>query len=240
TFTAGVAAISGFPFLSGFFSKDAILYLAFTNDRAVFIFLAFTAALTAFYMCRMWKLVFFGRPRSEAAEHAHEGGISLTLPLLILAALAIAGGYRQVYSHRFDGILELVPEHLGGPSLPVLMTSLVVLVAGAGGALLFYRSDAEDTLSLVFPGLFGGLAALREVFDAAYDSYVSRVQQRAALLLNFIDQLGIAGLIVRGFAGMVGLVGMGARALHVGRLNSYLTWFLMGAVILWAFATGLF
>jgi NADH-quinone oxidoreductase subunit L len=239
TFTLGVAAISGFPFLAGFFSKDAILYLAYQNDPAIFFVLAFTAALTAFYMFRMWKIVFLGRPRTEGAEHAHEGGATLTLPLLVLAALAVVGGYRGIYGHHFDQILELVPE-APGLFMPVLLTSLVVLVAGGGGALLFYRLDGEDSLARRFPGLFGGLCALRESFDVLYDWYVAKVQQRLAMLLNFIDQIGIAGLVIRGLAGFTGALGIGARALHVGRLNAYMLWFLCGVVVLWAFAVGLF
>ena len=91
TFTIGVLAIIGMPGLAGFFSKDAILLLAYQNNPTVFGILVFTAVLTAFYMVRMWKLVFFGRTRSEHAEHAHESGFSMTLPLMVLAGLAGGG-----------------------------------------------------------------------------------------------------------------------------------------------------
>ena len=56
------------------------------------------------------------------------------------------------------------------------------------------------------------------------------MQQRFAMLLNFLEQIVLAGLIVRGFAGLVGLVGLGARALHVGSLHVYVYWFLFGVV----------
>ena len=65
-----------------------------------------------------------------------------------------------------------------------------------------------------------------------------KMQQRFAMLLNFLEQILLAGLIIRGFAGLVGLFGLGARALHVGNANAYAYWFLLGAVALWAFATG--
>ena len=58
------------------------------------------------------------------------------------------------------------------------------------------------------------------------------------MVLNFFEQIFLAGVIVRGLAGVVGLFGMGARALHVGNLNAYVYWFLFGAALLWAFATG--
>ena len=84
TFTIAVAAIAGLPGLAGFFSKDAILVLAYQHNPAVFAVLAFTAILTAFYMLRLWKIVFLGAPRSEESGHAHEGGLSLTAPLVLL------------------------------------------------------------------------------------------------------------------------------------------------------------
>jgi NADH-quinone oxidoreductase subunit L len=63
------------------------------------------------------------------------------------------------------------------------------------------------------------------------------VQQRFAMLLNFLEQIFLAGLIIRGMAGVVGLFGMGARALHVGRINVYVYWFFGGTVVLWLFVT---
>jgi NADH-quinone oxidoreductase subunit L len=238
TFTIAVAAITGVPFLAGFFSKDAILALSLERSPAVFAVLAFTAALTAFYMLRLWKIVFLAAPRSESAEHAHEGGLSITAPLVLLAALSVLGGYRGLYRGAFDGVLSLVPEDTGAARVGVLATSLVVLVAGAVGALALYATDGGDSLEGRFPALFGFLAALRASFDRAYDWYVAKVQQRVAIALNFIDIVALAGAVVRGFAGAVEMAGFGVRALHTGRLSNYVYWFLGGVVILWAFAAG--
>ena len=58
------------------------------------------------------------------------------------------------------------------------------------------------------------------------------------MLINFLEQILLAGVIVRGVAGVVGLFGLGARQLHVGNLNAYLYWFLLGAAALWAFVMG--
>ena len=239
TFTIGVAAIIGLPGLAGFFSKDAILYLAFANNKAVFAVLAFTAILTALYMTRLWRITFFGDPRSESAAHAHEGGWTLTVPLVVLSVLAAIGGYVAIYPKVFMGVFELIPEAHGGDHTTILITSLIVLVLGAGAALLFYKPAATDALQQRAPGLFRLLAS-KLWFDEIYQWYIDKVQQRFALLLNFLEQIFLAGLIVRGFAGVVGLFGLGARALHVGKLNVYLYWFLFGVVALWLFATGVF
>jgi NADH-quinone oxidoreductase subunit L len=239
TFTVAVAAIIGVPFLSGFFSKDAILALALENNPAVFAVLAFTAILTAFYMLRLWKIVFLGSPRSESAEHAHEGGISLTAPLVLLAALSVIGGYTRAYPRVFEGVFSLVPEAAGSSHLIILVTSLVVLAVGAVAALSFYSTDGTDALELRSPGVFGLLTSLQGCFDRMYDWYVAKVQQRLAMVLNFLDLVALAGAIVRGLAGVAEMVGFGVRALHTGRLSTYVYWFLGGVVVLWAFAAGI-
>ena len=239
TFTIGVAAIIGLPFLAGFFSKDAILYLAFANNKAVFAILAFTAILTSLYMTRLWRITFFGAPRSESADHAHEGGLTLTLPLVLLAVLAVGAGYTGIYPKVFRGVFELIPEAHGSDHTIILLTSLGVLLLGAGTAIGFCKPAAADALELKSPGLFRLLAS-KLWFDEVYTYYIDKVQQRFAMLLNFLEQIFLAGVIIRGFAGLVGLFGLGARALHVGRINVYVYWFLAGIVALWLFATGVF
>lgn len=239
TFSLGVLAIIGFPGLAGFFSKDAILYLAFANNKAVFAILAFTAVLTAFYMIRMWRIVFLGAPRTEHAAHAHEGGFTLTIPLVILAVLAVVGGYTKIYGHAFQDVFALIPHAEGAAEHTILITSLIVLVVGVGAAWALYKPAAEDALAKKAPGLFALLASKLWI-DELYDYYVAKIQQRFAELLNFLEQIFLAGLIIRGLAGVVGLFGLGARALHVGNLHAYVYWFLLGAVLLWAYAAGVF
>jgi NADH-quinone oxidoreductase subunit L len=240
TFTIGVLAIIGLPGLAGFFSKDAILYLAMENNAAVFAVLAFTAVLTAFYMVRLWKITFFGEARSESAAHAHESGLSMTLPLVLLAVLSIAGGYAGVFGQLAGSVAELVPEAHGSAHTTILLVSLAVMLVGAGTAWLFYPAAAEDALEKKSRVIFSGLTWLRDSFDRTYNYYVAKIQQRFAMLLNFLEQIFLAGLLIRGFAGVVGLVGYGARALYTGSLHTYVYWFLLGAALLWAFAAGVF
>ena len=240
TFTIGVLAIIGMPFLAGFFSKDAILFLAYEKNTVVFAILAFVAVLTALYMVRLWLIVFFGRPRSESADHAHEGGFVMVLPLLVLAGLSLAGGYQLVYGRLAGEIAHLIPVAHGSAHTVVLLTSLGVMTLGAGLAFAFYRPASEDALEQKAPGVFGGLVALKESFDGIYGYYVAKVQQRVAMLFNFLEQIVLSGLIIRGLAGFVGLIGIGVRALHVGNLHAYVYWFLIGVVLMWAYAAGAF
>jgi len=238
TFTIGVAAIVGLPLLSGFYSKDAILYLAFLNNKAVFGILTATAVLTAFYMFRMWKLTFFGESRSDAASHAHETGLTMTLPLVVLALLSVVGGYSGFFAKLAGSFAELVPEAHGSAHTAMLLLSIGILSVGGGVALLFYKSDATDSLAAKSPAAFGLLERLKDGPDRFYGYYVAKVQQRFAMVLNFLDYLFVAGL-PRFAAAVVSWFGAGARLLHVGSLHGYVYWFLFGAALCWAIATGL-
>ncbi len=239
TFSIGVLAIIGFPWLAGFFSKDAILYLAFEKNKLIFGVLAFTAILTSFYMVRMWKIVFFGEARSDEASHAHESGLTMTLPLIVLAGLSITGGYQAIYGRLAGSIAELIPEAHGSAHTTIFAVSLAVMLIGAGSAWLFYKTATTDTLEEKSRGAFIGLTKLKESFDTVYDYYVAKIQQRFAMVINYLEQIFLAGLIIRGGAWLVGLVGMGARALYVGSLHAYVYWFLLGLVLLWGFAVGI-
>ena len=96
TYLIGSLALAGIFPLAGFWSKDEILAHVTDNGSpifwAVFIMLGIAAFCTAFYMARQVKMVFFGKPRHEAAEHAHESPWEMTVPLMVLAALATLGG----------------------------------------------------------------------------------------------------------------------------------------------------
>jgi NADH-quinone oxidoreductase subunit L len=96
TYMVGALALAGIVPLAGFWSKDEILAHASTNDGTIFTIvywlLTIAAFCTAFYMGRQLKMTFFGKPRHEAAEHAEESTPLMTVPLMILAVLAILGG----------------------------------------------------------------------------------------------------------------------------------------------------
>jgi NADH-quinone oxidoreductase subunit L len=122
----------------------------------------------------------------------------------------------------------------------VLLVSLAVMTIGAGSALFFYPAAGTDALEEKAHGVFAGLTWLKESFDRLYNYYVAKIQQRFAMLLNYLDRILLSGVIVRGLAGLVGLFGYGARAIYTGSLQAYAYWFLLGAAVLWAFAMRLF
>jgi len=91
-YLTGALALAGIFPLAGFWSKDEILLDAAKNYPVVFVLLILAAILTAFYMGRQIWMVFFGPPRHVAAGHAQESPRVMTVPLMVLAALAILGG----------------------------------------------------------------------------------------------------------------------------------------------------
>src|SRR5437016_539117 len=93
TFVVGALALIGFPLFSGFFSKDTILALAYDHNTPIFVVALFTAFLTAFYVLRLVVVVFFAKPRSDAARASDESPLVMTGPLIVLALLAWLGGY---------------------------------------------------------------------------------------------------------------------------------------------------
>jgi len=126
TFFIATLAIAGIPGLSGFFSKDEILWQAFSSSHGHFLLwlvAAIAAGMTAFYMFRALFMTFFGQSRVEehAAHHLHESPKIMTVPLMVLAALSIIGGYVGI-PHVLGGanhIHEFLAPVLGGGAEPV-------------------------------------------------------------------------------------------------------------------------
>ncbi len=157
TMTMAVFAISGFPPFSGFFSKDAILADVFRSPNGGPLLWAVglvTAALTSFYMFRLWYMTFFGTLRltagdsthhkagHDAAHHegddahaqgVHESPWSMLLPLVLLAILAVGGGWIGIPhalggSDRFARFLEPVTAH--GPTMSFEQISVAMRTGG--------------------------------------------------------------------------------------------------------------
>jgi NADH-quinone oxidoreductase subunit L len=131
TFLISTLAIAGIPITSGFFSKDEILWKTFSSGHQVLWVLAAAAALlTAFYMFRQVFMTFHGECRADhhTQEHLHESPLVMTVPLMILAGLALVAGFLNV------------PHALGGSSrfeqwlAPVLAGGHGAAHAGAHGA----------------------------------------------------------------------------------------------------------
>jgi NADH-quinone oxidoreductase subunit L len=154
TFLIGTLAIAGVPPLAGFFSKDEILLAAWLRSPVLWTAGVVTAALTAFYMMRLYVLVFRGRDRvdARAAAHLHESPRLMTVPLAALAALSVVGGFVGLPAflglpNLFEGwmhpVLPATEAHgAAAPAAPALLLVAATLAAaglGIGLAWLLYE-----------------------------------------------------------------------------------------------------
>lgn len=246
TFTVGLLALCGVTFTSGYFSKDAIIEAAYLLDKGAFVILLISAFLTALYMGRLLWIVFFGEANSANAKDAHESKWVITLPLVVLAICSAIGGYLTLWPINlseslmpdFEAIHQLIKS--SGSGMMIIILGTLAWVIGLGISYVFYGVGAkEDRLERVAPRVFYLLKS-KLWFDQIYNFYVSQIQQRFANLLSMLDTILISGIIVRGSAGIVGLIGLGARKLHVGSLHVYVYWFLAGLLLFSAFALGWF
>lgn len=245
TFLIGILALCGVYGFSGFYSKDYILIAGGLSNMPVAALLTFGALLTAGYMGRLFWVVFLGQPNSEAASHAKESPLTMVVPLIILALLSIAGGWLGFWPESLGESIKADKYALkdfadyDAMHSKILIYGSAAWILGLVGSFFFYGGGArEDRLQRSFGPIYNLLRS-RLYFDEIYDFYVAKIQQRFALFLSFIDVFIIKGILVRGSAGIVGLVGMCSRSLHDGNLHSYVYWFLAGLLLLWAVASGL-
>src|SRR5207245_550707 len=143
TFAIGMLALIGCPPFAGFFSKDAILSLAYNRNPAIFLLALLTAFLTAFYMMRLFVVVFFGKPRSPAARTSREAPTSMLVPLVVLAVLALIGGFNFFALH----FVTIPHERDAAQFVPGL--ALVAMLLGATGAVFLYRGREFDPFSFI-------------------------------------------------------------------------------------------
>ena len=124
-YLAGAVALAGIPIFAGFWSKDEILAEASKLNPTAYWLLTAAAFLTAFYMGRQILMVFFGKPRSPAAEHAQESPPVMTVPLIILAILSVLGGTLNLpWTHTLTTWLEHSIEHVHEGEFVILVAAL--------------------------------------------------------------------------------------------------------------------
>jgi len=248
TFLIGAIAIAGVPFLSGFFSKDAILTSAFANGQYLVWALGISGAvLTAFYMFRLIFLTFHGKERlaPEVKAHLHESPPMMTVPLMILAFFSIVSGYIGLpvvlgknvnwIEHFLHPVIAGAHEvHLSITTEWVLiLISVAVALFGIFMAYVFYMKKPQIPHNLVarFPKLYK-LLFNKYYVDEIYEATIVNPLVRGSEVAYKNFDLKVIDGTANGSARAAGVFGKIFSYFQTGLLKDYALIFLLGAIIL--------
>ena len=257
TFLVGAIAISGIPPFAGFFSKDEILWKAFSSERGSWVLWLvglFGALLTAFYMFRLVVLTFEGTPRfstkKDGHEHLpHEAPKSMTIPLIVLAILSVVGGLIGIphwsgIEHWLDPVFAPAQEKLllsergfDWVEILLMIVSVAVAVAGIWAARKIYleRIDLAESFKKKYQALYGLLLnkyKIDELYDAAVVNPILKGSEK--ILWKGIDVNVIDG-VVNGAARVINYFSQTFRKVQTGVVQFYAVIFVGGivAVLAW-------
>jgi NADH-quinone oxidoreductase subunit L len=247
TFVVGTAAIAGFPFLSGFFSKDEIMWSAFSSHHGLggpwlWAVLAVAAFMTAFYMSRLTCLTFFGSERFDSHEvHPHESPATMVVPLIVLAALSVLGGYLGFPGHSWlehwlspvMGVAGAGAEHAaessGGLEYLFMAISSVIGLAGLGLGYFLYVKRPEvpkkihESFGLAYKVLFN-----KYYVDELYQAvFVNPIKKLATVTWKYFDVIVVDGAVLM-FARASKVAGDVGRLLQTGAIQIYAAFIILG------------
>jgi NADH-quinone oxidoreductase subunit L len=235
-FLIGTLAISGVPLFSGFFSKDEILIAAWEGGHPVLFVLAVVAAFfTAFYMFRLFFMVFTGKPRTEM-KSVHESPSLMTLPMILLAVLAVVAGYVQTPwfgSFLGDWLVEgnhaLGHGHVEGPWW-IMVVATAVSLAGIYLSWLIYGKKSLSRDWLGAKTLYNILYN-KYYIDEFYSMTIVKVTKGFSHFLRYIDTYLVEGIVL-GVTTFVQTLGRLGSKLQTGQVQTYSAVAFIGLAIL--------
>ena len=249
TFFLAALAISGFPLLSGFFSKDEILAHAFEHQKLVWIILSLSSLLTAFYMFRLVFLTFFNdyRGTEESKHHIHESPWTMSVPLIILCVLSVFGGLLglpEVISaqHWLGHYLSAVTNPSAalfesGEAMSHMTEIMLMSIAGAGAiaSILYARHvyvsrktmPEEDAALQGLPKLVSN----KFYVDELYEKFITRpVFKLSEWWGQFVDKL-VIDRAVNALARSLEVSGKTLRLFQNGHTGFYVFAMVIGMVV---------
>lgn len=250
TFILASLAISGFPLLSGFFSKDEILAHAFEQNKLIWTILFVSSLLTAFYMFRLVYLTFFNdfRGTEETRHHIHESPWTMTLPLIILCVLAVAGGVIGLpavfhVNHMLGTYLSSVTEPSAallhhGEKLSHSMEIGLMSFAGLAAILVILYAYRKYVTGKAMPEEDNTLTGLPKLIsnkfyvDEIYESQITKpVFRLSSWFGNFFDKK-VVDQAVNAAASAMDTGGRSLRLFQNGNTGSYVFAMVIGMILL--------
>lgn len=232
TFMAGYIAIIGFPFASGFISKDEILWKAFSSGnygKVLWFFGLVGAGITAFYMSRLVFMTFFGDSRVDehAAKNIHESPKTMIIPLVVLAILSLLGGFIGLpsilggsnnFHYWLEGVFSHGAIHAGGHhsagemileyGLMSLSVGFVALMVWFAWNLYGRASNKPQLMALKHP------KAYRVLLNKYYIDEIYQATIVKGLLAWNNGLASFDGRIIDGLVNLVGRMGIGVSIIN--------------------------
>jgi NADH-quinone oxidoreductase subunit L len=241
TFFIANLAIAGIPPFSGFFSKDEILAHTYAANKPAYIILAIIAGITAFYMFRLFFLVFYNEYRGKlSSEKIHEAPGSMSIPLIILAVLSTLGGLIGIppvfhFPHELGNFLSPVLEpstkmvanfHLShelshADEWMVMGISVVISLVGILVAYSMYMSKKMVPAMEEPTGFLPKLTSGKFYLDELYDALIVRPITLIASLFSVLVDILVVNLFVEGLGMMTRGFSWGLKASQGGRVSGY-------------------
>ncbi len=241
TFVIGSLALAGFPLTAGFFSKDEILIGAWTAGplgRTLTVVGLLTAFLTAFYSFRLVFVAFWGPSRVDphVARQVHEPSPTMTMPLIVLAALAIVTGYLGIpgfLSPTLPGPMSLLPAHEGPATFAIMALATVMGLGGIALAYVFYvlKPALPSILAQQWSSLYAG-SLHKWYVDELYEAWFVRPTIEAANDLWQGIDMRVIDAAVNGVAGSINLWSRALRLIQSGEVQHYALAMALGAVVI--------
>lgn len=244
TFTIGTIAICGIPPFAGFFSKDLLLFQVLNgpNGKVFWVLGSLASLLTAFYMCRLYALVFFGQYRGNHDTHPHESPSVMTVPLILLAVGSATVGFLSTphglhwipdyFGHFLSHILPS-PQETGSADLEMKAMLFATFLAVVGSGLGWWLFSVPERSK----GLSNSLKPLITVFankfwiDELYSLIVVRPFQRISSFLARTFDGSVIDTLVLSPGKLCRAGGMVLSFLQAGSAQFYLLVMLLGALV---------
>lgn len=241
TFLIGCIAIAGVPPFSGFFSKDEILAAAFEKNKIYWVLGIIGAAMTAFYMFRLYATTFLGKFRGSQDQeaHLHESPFAMTFPLILLAILSAFGGILGI-PHSLGGhhwlsgwlssiIVTTEPSTISISKEWILMgISVAIALMALGWAVAKYNKQTDEAPHTTLGKFFYHKWYIDELYDKVI---ISPLNHFALFLKEFIEKKVIDGA-VNGTGKLVQFSARKVRYIQNGQVGYYILFMVLGIIIL--------
>ena len=230
TFLIGCLAIAGIPPFSGFFSKDEMLTAMYDNSMFLGVWMTMVAGLTAFYMFRLYYMIFWWEENPHYKDHKpHDSSWTMSLPLIILAVVSCVSGFIP-FGHFVTWNGEPYDIHL---KMSVAITSIVVAVVAIALATVLYRKKNDVPAKMANSVKWLWTAANRRFYWDEIYMFVTHkiIFNIICKSIAWFDRHIIDGTMDM-FAKVTQKVSYAIRGLQSGSIQTYVLWYFAGAILL--------